>query len=40
MFDDFMNNDFSNMSINQAQQDAMLHAHNQAMGQAAWAQYK
>ena len=35
MFDDFMHNDFPEMHLNQAQQDAMLHAQNQAMQQAA-----
>jgi len=34
MFDDFMHNDFTEMHINQAHQDAMLHAQNQAMNQA------
>ena len=35
MFDDFMHNDFSEMHFNQAHQDAMLHAQNQAMQQTA-----
>jgi len=35
MFDDFIHNDFANMSLTQDQQDAMLHAQNQAMEQAA-----
>ena len=35
MFDDFMHNDFPEMHLNQAQQDAMLYAQNQAMQQAA-----
>ena len=35
MFDDFMHNDFPEMHLNQAHQDAMLHAQNQAMNQAA-----
>ena len=34
MFDDFMHNDFPEMHIHQAHQDAMLHAQNQAMHQA------
>ena len=34
MFDDFMQNDFSDLNLNQAQQDAMLHAQNQAMDEA------
>ena len=38
MFDDFMHNDFPEMHLNQAQQDAMLHAQNQAMNQAMRAQ--
>jgi hypothetical protein len=35
MFDDFMHNDFPEMHLNQAHHDAMLHAQNQAMDQAA-----
>ena len=35
MFDDFMHNDFPEMHLNQTHQDAMLHAQNQAMQQAA-----
>ena len=35
MFDDFMHNDFPEMHIHQAHQDAMLHAQNRAMNQAA-----
>jgi hypothetical protein len=38
MFDDFMQNDFSDLNLNQAHQDAMLHAQNQAMDQAMRAQ--
>ena len=38
MFDDFMHNDFPEMHIHQAQQDAMLHAQNQAMDQVMRAQ--
>ena len=38
MFDDFMHNDFPEMHLNQAQQDAMLHAQNQAMQQTVRAQ--
>ncbi len=38
MFDDFMHNDFPEMHLNQAHQDAMLHAQNRAMNQAARAQ--
>ena len=38
MFDDFMHNDFPEMHLNQTHQDAMLHAQNQAMQQAARAQ--
>ena len=34
MFDDFMHNNFPEMHIHQAHQDAMLHAQNQAMQQA------
>ena len=34
MFDDFMHNDFPEMHIHQAHQDAMLHAQNRAMDQA------
>ena len=34
MFDDFMQNDFPEMHLNQIHQDAMLHAQNQAMQQA------
>ena len=37
MFDDFMHNDFSDLNLN-PQQDAMLHAQNQAMEQSARAQ--
>ena len=33
MFDDFMHNDFPEMHLNQAHQDAMLHAQNQTMQQ-------
>ena len=35
MFDDFMHNDFPEIHLNQTHQDAMLHAQNQAMNQAA-----
>ena len=35
MFDDFMHDDFPEMHLNQTHQDAMLHAQNQAMQQAA-----
>ena len=35
MFDDFIHNDFPEMHLNQAHQDAMLHAQNQAMQQTA-----
>ena len=38
MFDDFMHNDFPDLNLNHAQQDAMLHAQNRAMEQAARAQ--
>jgi hypothetical protein len=35
MFDDFMQNDFPEMHLNQANQDAMLQAQHQAMQQTA-----
>ena len=38
MFDDFMHNNFPEMHIHQAHQDAMLHAQNQAMDQATGTQ--
>ena len=40
MFDDFMQNDFLEMHLNQAHQDAMLHAQNQAMQQTIGAQHR
>ena len=38
MFDDFMQNDFPEMHLNQIHQDAMLHAQNRATDQAMRAQ--
>ena len=38
MFDDFIHNDFSDLNLNHAHQDAILHAQNQAMEQATRAQ--